>query len=1067
MRLPALFAMVALSCGGADAPPVPAAVPAARAWKPAGSLGTIARALVSLDGGLLAAGDSGLVSSTDAGATWRPVSAEGLPEGTVTQLLPLGDDAVLAWVHGGGAFRSLDGGATFSGVSVPPEQPLLEGLLNPRGAVTPQSTAVAEDGTVWMAALGGLFASTDQGDTWQAVDLSTSGAFNVLFADVAVAGDTVWAVSMLADSLLPSAYEGLLTGTVFVSEDGGATWRQETDALSVVAPTSVALHGTEVCVASLDQGVRCRSDGEAWGDAGGPVDPVRIRFSSGTLVAASATTGPWLRQDGDWSARASLGPVAALDGDAVLTTEGEVLVLSGGEPVEDPPLGGGTVHVALSFHVNYYHSYRGDTNDEEGYGKDIRVLRTILDWLDAHPEVRADWDIDNAFTLDGWMAEDSPDVLARIAERVESGSDDVRILSWNNGAMASSTREEFDEAVIRAQDSLRDAFSRAVPGVQPQECMVTPDHLAWYAEQDVQWMTLFYSATGFTALREDLELDPESLYSVHTLVDEQTGAELDWIPTYHHGDLFDHGGLRGWVQQIHEASAGDSLLAIHFDGDAESWENFDRELASVTDLVESGALSWTTLDEFYDGHEPVNRYPLAGDAADGTGDGFQSWGEKDLNHEIFTNVVVGRESVERARFLLPDDAGVREGAEAALEPRLLALSTTHYGLAAPYLAEDRVASARALSGEARERGGQLLDLAVNRWRNDNPLEPGTLILHNHLDASGLALVETELRVPQREWTSEAALAVYDEDGTELVVHVGPPRASSGDYAVPVSFVVAVDSRSSHRLTWEHRAEGDRATGGLTDSSVPDHPAFSWLEVPFTECDGEQAFAAGDGGAPPFADNRGARATSAVEFSLPFCEVGARATVDRSRLAGLDGLVVTVNARLDIPEDPTRAESIALTPISCGGPAAGLSWRSFGGTLRERPMRAGVETWNGQSADGWVALHCDGGPTLQVSHRTEERTSLAFAPVREQGGKAMMAPLGTLWGDSPWHDSRRTGGLGVGDVVTALVGPQYRPAAPDWSGKEVRYRLLLSEDLDAGTLDLFAHPPLVLVGPAPE
>lgn len=1067
MRPLALLLLLGTSCSGGDAPPVSALPAGPRSWQPAGQVEDTARALVRLESVLLAAGDDGLVRSDDDGVSWVALEADGLPEGALTQLLPLGGDGVLAWVHGKGLSRSVDGGATFAPVGALPEQPLLQTLLNPRGAVVPQATAVADDGTVWLAALGGVFSSTDQGETWSPADLSGAGGFNVLFTDVAVRGDEIWAVSLLADSLLPGSHEGLLSGTVFVSQDGGASWRQETEALPVAAPTSVSLEGSEVCVGSLDQGTWCRRGDRAWGAAGGPVDPVGLDHADGLLVAASATAGPWVRQDGVWSAVGSAGPVAALDGGTALTTAGTVFTLQPGAPGDDLPEGGGTVHVALSFHVNYYHSYRGDSNDEDGYGKDIRVLRTILDWLDAHPGVRADWDIDNAFTLDGWMAEDSPDVRDRIASRVAAGTDDVRILSWNNGAMASSTREEFDEAVVRAQESLRDAFVRAVPGVQPQECMISPDHLGWYAEQDVQWVSLFYSATGFTALREELELTSDALYSVHTLVDEQTGGELDWVPVYHHGDLFDHGGLRGWVQQIRQTATDDRLLALHFDGDAESWENFDQEIDAVQDLVEEGGLVWTTLDAYYDDHEPLNRYPLVGDVADGTGDGFQSWGEKDFNHEVFTNIAVGRESVDRALFLRPDDAGVRDGADAALEPRLLALSTTHFGLAAPYLAEDRVASAQALSGEARERGGQLLDLAVNQWREETPPEPGSLVLHNHRDAAGLALVETELRVPQREWIGETALAVWDEDGTELAVHVGPPRASSGDYAIPVSFVVAVEARSTHWLTWDHRAEGDRATGGLSETSVPEHPAFSWLEVPFTECDGQQQSAAADGGPPPLVDNRGARATSAVEYAVPFCEVGARAAVDRSRFAGLDGLVVTVNARLDVPEDPTLAESVALTPVSCGGPAAGLSWQTFGGTVRERPMRAGVETWNGQSVDGWVALHCEGGPTLQVSHRVEERTSLAFAPVREQGGKAVMAPLGTLWGDSPWHDSRRTGGLGVGDVVTALVGAQYRPAAPDWSGKDVRYRLLLGEDLDPGTLDLFAHPPLVLVGPAPD
>lgn len=39
------------------------------------------------------------------------------------------------------------------------------------------------------------------------------------------------------------------------------------------------------------------------------------------------------------------------------------------------------IHVAYGFHVNCYHSYRGDTNDNLGFGSDIRIIRNILDTL--------------------------------------------------------------------------------------------------------------------------------------------------------------------------------------------------------------------------------------------------------------------------------------------------------------------------------------------------------------------------------------------------------------------------------------------------------------------------------------------------------------------------------------------------------------------------------------------------------------------------------------------------------------------------------------------------------------
>jgi|GEM_PF-3184907 len=40
------------------------------------------------------------------------------------------------------------------------------------------------------------------------------------------------------------------------------------------------------------------------------------------------------------------------------------------------------IHLALGFHVNLYHSYRGDNVDASGIGPDIQMIRKILSDLD-------------------------------------------------------------------------------------------------------------------------------------------------------------------------------------------------------------------------------------------------------------------------------------------------------------------------------------------------------------------------------------------------------------------------------------------------------------------------------------------------------------------------------------------------------------------------------------------------------------------------------------------------------------------------------------------------------------
>ncbi|MCB9760378.1 MAG: hypothetical protein H6739_11120 [Alphaproteobacteria bacterium] len=1043
MRSRSLWILLLLAaCKGDDGSPAPDL-----RWTSDAAVAGTGRALAALDGGWLAASDQGLFNADG------PVAAEGLPEGALVFLDGVGGDAALAWVQGEGLYRSADGGAAWAAVSSPTSA--FSALLNPRGLVAPRRTAVGE-GALWMAAVGGLFISEDGGGTWAGVDLSDTGDFNLLFTDVAVRDDRVVAVAQLADSVLPADFSGLLSGTVFSSDDGGASW----DALGGDLPAS-ALMGAEIlpdgraCVAALDGGLFCE-EGDGWAAMGGPVDAVALeRLSDGSLAVASGTRGLW-RCDPDGWTWSEAGPVADLEGGVALGTDGRVHTLEEGTGDAAPAPGGGTVHVALSFHTNLYHSYRGDTNDDDGYGQDIRVIRRILDWLDAHPEARADWDIENAFSLDGWLASDAPDISQRVAARVAAGTDDVRIMSWNNGAMASETRPEFDASVVRAQESYRAAFSETVPGVQPQECMFTPDHIGWYRDHGVDWITLFYSATAFTALRQDVDLPPEAWYDPVTLRDPQTDATMTWVPAYHHGDVLDHGGLSAWASQISASRSDDALLLIHFDADAESWENFDRELDALAEQVASGQVVFTTIQDYLDDHAPTHSVDLLGDVADGNGDGFQSWAGKDFNQRLAAALFASRRDAALAMFLAGDIPEVGALTEQALTPRLLGLSTTHFGLAAPYLADDRVARAWDFADEARALSTAALDAAL---RETGP-GPGELWLVNDRDSAGPALVEVKLDVPKDDWQGVDAFALFDASGTELPVEVGILGLDDDATHLRLRFVAEVDALSVTTLTWSPGAAGSRVEGGLSEDDVPQIEA---LRTPFTECAGEAAFFESEGAVAPELGPRGVRASAGLPGSLPFCDADGQLTLTRSTWAGLPGAVLRVDATMGAAGDADDAESVALSPLGCPGTVETVRWQTFGGTIRERPSRPGVDSWSGQAVDGWMALGCADGSAVQVAHRVSERSALAQAPLRERDGQGFIAPLGTLWTADPWHDGRVTGGSGLGELVTWLVGSQFRPAAPDWAGATVGYTLLVGEDLDEDVLDLFAHPPRAVVG----
>ncbi|MBW2523687.1 MAG: hypothetical protein JRI23_05905 [Deltaproteobacteria bacterium] len=1049
------LSLVATSC--ADEESAPTAPPPPYRFVSASSLEGEGRALAEVGEHLFAATSTGLFTSVDGGDTWTALAAAGLPPGHVNTLGALAAEppVLLAFVWGKGLLRSADGGESFTEPGLLTPDPVLGSFIQPRAQVLPLAIVgdPTEAGRAFLAAPGGLYRSADAGQSWEILSASPNpGRFNLIFTDATVQGPSLAFASQQPVGVLPPLYAALVDGGVFTSTDDGLEWVDATGDLPARAFSGVTRGADGALYVSAQDGGLFRSSGPgAWESLGGPSDALALTTHGGGISVASGTRGLWRYEPGHGWSQAADGPVSALTATTALMHDGSVYRLA--EGVGDPPAeaAGGTVNLALSFHGNLYHSYRGDTPDDDGYGLDIEVMRRCLDWLDEYPEVRADWDIENYFSVDGWLQSDAPDILQRIGERVAAGTDGVRIMSWNNGAVTSQTFEELQISVERAGESYLAAFGEFDPGVQPQENMFCPDHVGWYSELGIEWITLFNSASPFTAFPLDESLEGSALYNPITLRDGDDRMIL--VPVYHHADVVDHGGLAGWMQQIADEIPGDTLLVIHFDADAETWMTFDELLADLRGL---DFVRYTTIQDYLDAHEPVGEITLEGDQADGVGDGFQSWAEKEINHEIFTAVVRARDTADQARALGNGDAGVEALVQDALEPRLLTLSTTNFGLAAPDLHPDRKASARAFAAEAESTAAAALAAAEALA----PLDRGVIELVNPRPVAGTAWVEAVFELPASDFVSADGLAVLDGT-TELVLAIAGVDDSAEPVRITAGFAVAVDANGSKQLAWRYDpATPYDASGSLTSSDWAEPSALS---VPFTECAGARADGSIATPGAPAADARSATVFQTDTFDLPFCDGSGEVTRTVQLYQGLPGTVITVDAAMGTPSEPLDADSVALSPLLCPADVETITWRTFGGRTRTRTARRGQESWNGQSADGWISFACEGGSALQIAHRARERSSMAFAPLRNDSGQALIAPLGTLWGDYPWHDSRGIGGIGLGDVVAGIVGSQFNTSAPDWAGKTVQYRLLVGTDIDEGTLELFAHPPLVRVG----
>ena len=373
------------------------------------------------------------------------------------------------------------------------------------------------------------------------------------------------------------------------------------------------------------------------------------------------------------------------------------------------------IHLAFRFHGNFYHSYRGDTPDELGFGKDIRIIRHIIKTLDqfnaAGIPVRGTWDFENYFSLETLMPQYCPDIITDMQRRIGKGLDEANLMSYNNGLVSALTAFEFEAAIRRGivndrESGLHDLFGNGFyPMVRPQEMMFTPIHLKLYPACGIHAISLFYSAIPFNAFSNFVP--PLSLLHRHnpiTLKHPSLTETMTLMPCFNTGDLLDHLSLRRWVLQLRKYQLAmrvpqDMLLLIDMDADDTFWTGFNIPVIGkkfstakgLTGLVDSVKdleyIQFTTPGAYLENHPPLISLTINQDTADGSFDGMSSWAEKWINQQVWTGLERGRLMELQARHLLKEQSEQRisEIFAEVLDLRLKITSTTHFGMSAPVM----------------------------------------------------------------------------------------------------------------------------------------------------------------------------------------------------------------------------------------------------------------------------------------------------------------------------------------------------------------------------------------------
>ena len=724
------------------------------------------------------------------------------------------------------------------------------------------------------------------------------------------------------------------------------------------------------------------------------------------------------------------------------------------------------VHVGFGFHVNCYHSYRGDSPDEKGFGSDLRIIRGILRTLDdlnaAGVPVKGTWDSDNFFSLEQILPTYAPDILEGMRRRALENGDEHIIMGYSNGALGAMDEEELaasiNLAVSNPQGSgLLDLFGGCERIVRPQEVMFSPSQIGVYNRLGVKALCLYYSCVPFDAFKTLIPPLPDAL-AFNPLTYEYRGDSLTVLPTYSNADVCDAGCLRAWVKELHEKQCSgeighDVFLFINMDADAVFWEplgipgglaNTGGIRGLAEEVADLGFVTFDTPGGYLKSHAPLGKISFTQDTADGNFTGYASWAEKPYNRKIWT-------AVERSRAAakaFPD--------EKAFPDRVKLLSTTHFGLASPVLNIQRERTADSLAAK----------LTKAALRTDGPLTIYN-ITNSPVQCLQLACAAKLTDVAQLAISAEGLLAYtvlpmdetresvflmlrFAEVKKEYRLQVAVTDAPAPQRHLPARLVSGDTEIGFH----SHGVKALTYKGGIlgAENLIESYLTYGGGKYPFRFAKAEAGEIAGGQcvslwgliplpGAAPGRFRFDFFTSDALPGIFVKTDVSYPYTPERDAIS-------TENSTLGRFSDMRWEEAVpfALRPALPGeltvlkrNYMGDLSAFSVGDFARADAKNKALASFNHQLSAGAVGL-TNGRAGLMLGIARTVLNSMAACPMRlDDTGAVTMNPFGTFTGPQRHHPNRSNDRI---PATYALIAPQSKSLAPAYNGSRERALLCL-------------------------
>ncbi len=154
-----------------------------------------------------------IVMSTDGGLNWKTLFIGRIDPAAVIEIDPVDNKTVYVGVGPSFIYRTTDQGVTWDTIGA---QPPPAHFLFP---LTSLAIAPSNDSVLYAGYTVGIYKSTDKGNTWQILDLGFDIQSQTLLAVDPRSADTVYAGIF-------SPASGTYSGGVYKSTDGGQTWNE-------------------------------------------------------------------------------------------------------------------------------------------------------------------------------------------------------------------------------------------------------------------------------------------------------------------------------------------------------------------------------------------------------------------------------------------------------------------------------------------------------------------------------------------------------------------------------------------------------------------------------------------------------------------------------------------------------------------------------------------------------------------------------------------------------------------------------------------------------------------------